>query len=70
MTQKEIIEMIKQTDLLGIIDSQHYENESWIPDVMEFAKLVAEKERRACARICAEVGMWDLVHEIEARGQE
>jgi hypothetical protein len=70
MTKEEIIKMVKQTDLLGIIDSQYYENELWIPDVVEFAKLVAEKERKACARLCAEMGMWDLVHEIEARGQE
>jgi hypothetical protein len=39
-------------------------------DLNKFAKLIAEKERRACARICAEVGMWGLVHEIEGRGQE
>ena len=39
-------------------------------DIEHFADLVAEKEREACARICAEVGMWDLVHEIEGRGQE
>jgi hypothetical protein len=54
MNKQEIIEMIKQTDLLGIIDSQHYENESWIPDVVKFAKLIAEKEREACAKICDE----------------
>jgi hypothetical protein len=46
MTKEEIIAMVKQTDLLGIIDSQYYENELWIPDVVEFANLVAQKERR------------------------
>jgi len=51
MTKEEIIELVKQTDLLGIIDSQYYENELWIPDVVEFAKLVAEKERDACIKI-------------------
>jgi len=54
MTKEEIIEMVKQTDLLGIIDSQYYENEKWIPDVVEFAKLVAEHEREACAKIAEE----------------
>ena len=43
MTKEEIIEIVKQTDLLGIIDSQYYENESWVPDVVKFAKLVEEK---------------------------
>ena len=51
MTKEEIIELVKQTDLLGIIDSQYYENELWIPDVVEFAKLVAEKERDASIKI-------------------
>ena len=54
MTDEEIIEMVKQTDLLGIIDSQYYENELWIPDVVEFAKLVADHEREKCAKICDE----------------
>ena len=52
MTKEKIIELVKQTDLLGIIDSQYYENELWISDVVEFAKLVAEHERKACAKIC------------------
>ena len=58
MTDEEIIEMVKQTDLLGIIDSQYYENEKWVSDVVEFAKLVAEKEREACDAICLEVYEW------------
>jgi len=49
MTKEEIIEMVNQTDLLGIIDSQYYENKLWIPDVIEFAKLVAQHERDACS---------------------
>ena len=35
----------------------------------DFANLVAKDERRQCAKLCAEVGMWTLVHEIEARGE-
>jgi hypothetical protein len=77
MTQDEIIEMVKQTDLLGIIDSQYYENELWIPDVVEFAKMVAEHEREACANICEtlELPEWPdkvrqpLAQAIRARGQ-
>jgi len=71
MTNDEIIKMAKQAGGRFSRNPDKY-------DVMEitycgleaFAKLVAEKERRACARICAEVGMWCLVHEIEGRGQE
>ena len=50
MTKEEIIRLVKKTDLLGIIDSQYYDNELWIFDVMEFAKLIAEKERE---KFCA-----------------
>jgi hypothetical protein len=84
MTQEEIIEMVKQTDLLGIIDSQYYENELWIPDVVEFAKLIAEKEREACAKMCesaSSTGIWldqmsfkhtknFCAYAIRTRGQE
>ena len=68
MTDEEIIEMVKQTDLLGIIDSQYYENELWIPDVVEFAKLVADHEREKCAKIAE----WhkQMAFDIRARGQE
>jgi len=86
MTNDEIIELVKQTDLLGIIDSQYYENELWIPDVVEFAKLVAEKEREALEVELLKMkqgvvansdyiqGRWDLIGEfqdiIKARGQK
>jgi len=76
MTKEEIIEMVEQTDLLGIIDSQYYENELWISDVVEFAKLIVEKEREECAKIADE---WVLAYphpsktiaeQIRKRGQE
>ena len=86
MTNYEIIELVKQTDLLGIIDSQYYENELWIPDVVEFAKLLAEKEREALEVELLKMkqgvvansdyiqGRWDLIVEfqdiIKARGQK
>ena len=47
MTQDEIFEMRKQADLLL----------GWPSDeknLIAFAKLVAEKEREACAKICDE----------------
>jgi len=77
MTKEEIIRLVKKTDLLGIIDSQYYDNELWIFDVMEFAKLIAQKEREECAKVCDayDNGRYsnaaDLCAEsIRARGQE
>jgi hypothetical protein len=68
MTKDEIIEIAKSFLWGGNVV------EGWTFNSYEqlesFAKLVAEHERKACARLCAEVGMWELVHEIEARGQE
>ena len=63
MTKEEIIELACQT-LGGIIKKGERKN------FLAFAKLVAEKERMACSRLCAELGMWYLVNEIESRGQE
>ena len=40
-------------------------NASW---TLMCEKMVAA-ERQACAKACAEVGAWNLVHEIESRGQ-
>jgi len=76
MTKEEIIRLVKKTDLLGIIDSQYYDNELWIFDVMEFAKLIAEKEREECAKIADDwhtendAYMSPIAQDIRARGQE
>lgn len=40
-------------------------NASW---TLMCEKMVAA-ERKSCAKVCAEVGAWTLVHEIESRGQ-
>jgi hypothetical protein len=64
MTKDELIEMAEK--VYGKCDW----HDSALAHLEQFATLVAEEERRACARVCAEVGMWDLVHEIEGRGQE
>ena len=46
MTQDEIIEMARQAGF------HEYSFESQIEQFNRFAKLVAEKEREACAQIC------------------
>ena len=50
MTQDEIIEMAKQSDLGFLL------GDSWLMhhEIEYFAKLVAEKEREACAKVCEE----------------
>jgi len=63
MTKEEIIEMAKQA---GFEEHQAKFDTRFEP----FAKLVAEKERRECAKLAAEVGFWGLVNEIEARGEQ
>ena len=64
MTKEEMIELAKQSGW------EYAHGESGFEPLWAFAKLVAEKERMACSRLCAEVGMWDLVNEIESRGQK
>ena len=75
MTQDEIIEMARQ---VGVNATG---NEYWpffIEELEAFAKLVAEKEREACAKICDdELKQWgifdsdvgDVSKAIRARGQ-
>ena len=52
MTQDEIIEMALKVDLMGheLAYSDWYKNR-----LKAFGKLVAEKEREACAAICDEL---------------
>lgn len=79
MTQDEIIELAKQCGLLDEVNGW----DVWFPDELEaFAKLVAEKEREACAKLCEETvckaqDSWDrgvntacteLARAIRARG--
>jgi hypothetical protein len=51
MTQDEIIEMAEQSNLLDVIDSFHYDTKNWVEEAIAFAKLVAAKEREACAKV-------------------
>ena len=43
MTKEEIIEMAKESNLLGLIDCAHYTDQAWIREATAFAKLIAEK---------------------------
>ena len=64
MTQDEIIEMAREAGL----ETQDGFSES----VFYFAKLVAEKEREACAKVCedsVEYAGDTLAEAIRARGQ-
>ena len=70
MTQNEIIELAKQA---GFEEHQAKFDTRFEP----FAKLVAEKEREACAKVCdsfqaRDVGMQpaECAGAIRARGQE
>ena len=65
MTQEEIEHMWKVAS-----NNPNHDTNWHDPVVIAFAKLVAAKERRECAKVCAESGMWTLVHEIEARGEQ
>ena len=63
MTKEEIIEMAKQVGMISEV-LQLGRNLELLTD---FAKLVAEKEREACAEICE----WsECAGAIRARGQE
>jgi hypothetical protein len=76
MTQDEIIEMAKQSNLLDVIDSFHYDTKNWVEEATAFAKLVAAKEREACAKVCDE--LQDIpatephhcAEDIRARGEQ
>jgi len=49
MTQDEIIEMAKQSGLNG------WEISAYKNEIQHFAKLVAQHEREACAKLCEEL---------------
>ena len=65
MTQDKIIEMARQTlskDIDGL----------WLagtPDLEAFAKLVAAKEREACAQLMFDIGSAKLATAIRERGE-
>ena len=72
MTQDEIIEMARQAGCFEKHQVFYFTQQ----DIKAFAKLVAEKEREACAKICdafqeRDVGMQpaECAGAIRARGQ-
>ena len=77
MTKDEIIEMARQARLM----SEYDEASPWVEDheitqyVEAFAKLVAAKEREACAKMCDELQdvpatePHHCAEDIRARGQ-
>jgi len=72
MTQDEIIEMARQ---VGIQDAySNSPHKGVIAQLEAFAKLVAEKEREACAKVCDdwesdETFVANIADSIRARGQ-
>ena len=77
MTQDEIIEMARQA---WSDSGESWVAYGWFEDrakaLEAFAKLVAEKEREACANLCEDSNTWDLydpngfaANLIRARGQ-
>jgi hypothetical protein len=67
MNSEEIIEMARQAGLLGEVNGW----DVWFPDELEaFAKLVAAKEREACAKE-AETTFYSVqaAENIRARGE-
>jgi hypothetical protein len=71
MTQDEIIEMARQA---GLVDADFEPSQWCIHEYMTFAKLVAEKEREACASMLEDWDKhawnpWDCAQAIRARGQ-
>ncbi len=86
MTKEEIIEMAKEADLVTWLNtSQNFSSGVWWieahePDdcLFKFAKLVAQREREACAKIVEESSLPDtysqeclpeIANDIRARGR-
>jgi len=76
MTDKQIIEMAKKLGFERMrIDHDYYL--CFSNEIVEFAKLVAQHEREACAKVCENVvsnegyvqSKW-CVNAIRARGEE
>ena len=75
MKKDEIIEMARQSNLLDVIDSFHYDTKNWVEEAIAFAKLVAAKEREDIIQIIKETPFsnWfqaDVIEAIRARGEQ
>lgn len=79
MTQEEIIEMARRSNILEKMGYDNPDMKNWQSDVVRelsvFAKLVAEKEYEACAEICetysrrTALDLSNCIDAIRARGQ-
>ena len=77
MTQDEIIEMARQAGCpMANMMPMYFTDTQLLVMLKDFAKLVAEKEREACAKLCEDSNTWDLydpngfaANLIRARGQ-
>ena len=79
MTQDEIIEMLRASCDKDKVDPE--QNGFWVihtPELEAFAKLIAQHEREACAKVCDEIATEDgweggyayrCVEAIRVRGQ-
>ena len=75
MTQDEILKIANDMAFMASIWIEDDSNE--FKDMIKFAKLVAAKEREACAKICdewangmsSEPEMVEMAKEIRARGE-
>jgi hypothetical protein len=70
MTQDEIIEMLRASCDKGKVDPE--QNGFWVihtPELEAFAKLVAQHEREACAKIADIAEPYKSADLIRARGQ-
>ena len=71
MTQDDVIRITRQLGICELTSkpkqSIHYS--LTIHEMLDVFKLVAAKERKACAKACAELGEWSCVHAIESRGE-
>jgi hypothetical protein len=65
MTQDEIIEMARQA---GFIDAD-WNIRIVLPHLEAFAKLVAQHEREACAKLCEEIDLPRTADLIRSRGK-
>jgi hypothetical protein len=57
MTREDIIKLANDMDFFASIWIDEDSNE--VNDLVKFAKLVAEAEREACAKVCEELGVKD-----------
>ena len=79
MTKEEIIEMARKSDFEIYSDNLiSFDGIDCTSELIAFAKLVAEKEREKCAKLCEEMAVKDNLtnyykvaeNAIKARGQE